>query len=213
LTELNILNCNNNNINILEVVYLTKLTELKCGKNNISVLEVGALSLLENLECFENNIVNLNVIMLTKLERLDCNNNNINILNVVNLTVLKYLSCYKNNIDWLNIVTLVLLEYLNCADNIIGSGIFSTLNTNSLTKLKELHVNNNQLSGFIIVSGNPDLDRIDCSHNKLDRFFIQAMLDSLDSRVGKTPGTYIIKNQDPIITQTFNYTSKNWFEG
>jgi Leucine-rich repeat (LRR) protein len=78
------LNCNNNQITILNLDSNIALTILDCSKNNIKSLDLKNNKDLKIVNCSINNITNLNLINNNYLTDLDCSNNELTSLNLKN---------------------------------------------------------------------------------------------------------------------------------
>jgi hypothetical protein len=72
---------------------------LQCDNNQITVLDVTKLSNLKSLFCHRNNINELNVNGLDKIEWLWCEHNELTFLDVSTLTSILGLQCYGNPLD------------------------------------------------------------------------------------------------------------------
>ena len=68
------LECQNNNLNALDLSEYPNLVVLQCYWNNLTELNANAAPHLQTLRCFSNRIDSLNVSTLTKLSSLDCGN-------------------------------------------------------------------------------------------------------------------------------------------
>ena len=151
------------------------LLTLQCNTNNILILDVSSLTSLTNLNCFGNNIAILDVSLLTNLTDLICSNNNISVLDVSALTNLTYLNCFNNNISTLDVSLLTNLTYLNYSTNNIG-----TLDVTMLVNLTDLNCSNNNASA-LDVSTLTSLIYLSCNNNQLDAATNSQLLIDLDS--------------------------------
>ena len=121
------LNCNNNQIQSLDVSEHTKLTHLICSANQLE----GVLDLSAN----------------TLLASLICDNNQLTGIQVVGCRALTSLNCAANHITNLNMTTNIALVTLTCNNN--------EMNTNALSDLL-LTLHGNPLSGkSVFIAGNP----------------------------------------------------------
>lgn len=145
----------------LDVSDLTALEMLLCNNNQLQSLNLSGLTSLDILSCSSNQLQSLNVSSLTTLTELNCTNNELTSLDVSGSTALKYLSCYNNKLTSLNVRDLKNLKRLDCRSNLLTS-----LDVNGLTALDMLFCNDNQLQSLNL-SGLTSLAELDCSKNQL----------------------------------------------
>ena len=160
-TNLEFLDCSDNQLTNLNVSGLTNLQTLWCINNQITSLNASGLTNLRRLFCYNNQLSSLNVSGLTNLQDLNCNNNQLLSLNVSGLTNLKYLYCINNQLPSLNVSGLTNLLWLNCYNNQL-----TNLNVSGLTNLQDLNCNNNQLLS-LNVSGLSNLQQLICLGNQI----------------------------------------------
>ena len=183
-SNLNRLDCYNNQITTLDVSQSTLLTILNCHNNQISVLEVSQLVNLQYLFCDDNQITTLDVSQLVNLIILRCFNNQISVLDVSQLTSLTTINCINNQISILDVSQLVNLIMLRCSYNQI-----SVLNVSQLVNLIELSCTNNQIS-TLDVSQLVNLNNLQCHNNQLDAATNSQILIDLDNN-GLSNGYFI----------------------
>ncbi len=159
--SLNILNCEDNLLNTLDVSQNINITQLFCGTNTMSSLNISALTNLQILWCANNQLSFLDVTNNTKLFSLVCNNNPINTLDVSKNLLLRVLSCINNNLSSLNITTNTALLELYCDGNSLTG-----LNTANNSKLTIMSCSDNSIT-LLDITNNRDLIDLYCVRNEL----------------------------------------------
>ena len=155
------LNCNNNQLPMLDVSQNTKLTTLVCDFNSLTELDVRANTVLTELWCQNNSLTELDVSQNTELMYLICNNNHLALLDVSQNTELKELCCSGNQLTELDVSKNTKLTKLSC-----GINPLTELDVSQNTKLTELICLGNQLTE-LDVSLNTELTYLDCYSNEL----------------------------------------------
>ncbi|MDM8145292.1 hypothetical protein QUW02_05015 [Bacteroides eggerthii] len=92
-TDLETLDCMDNQLTTLDVTKLTNLTTLICSGNQLTALDVTKLTNLTDLECNDNQLVSLDVSTLEELEYLWCDGNKMTALDITNNAYLVDLKC------------------------------------------------------------------------------------------------------------------------
>ncbi len=115
-TDLETLDCMDNQLTTLDVTKLTNLTGLICAGNQLTTLDVTKLTNLTTLICSGNQLTALDVTKLTNLTDLECNDNQLVSLNVSTLEELKYLWCHGNKMTALDITNNAYLGDLKCGN-------------------------------------------------------------------------------------------------
>lgn len=103
LTELSTLNCENNNLTILDLSNNTKLYSLICAGNDLTILDLSNNVELNYLNCVNNCLSSLILPQTEKLTNISCSNNNLDSIDVSYSPNIYYLECYNNNISELDI--------------------------------------------------------------------------------------------------------------
>lgn len=181
-TNLETLDCSQNQLTALDVTKNEKLVDLKCTGNALTALTLTENSELEYLDCEGNKLSSLNVSGNKKLLYLICGNNVITTLDLQYNLKLEWLSCSLNRLATLDLSRNTALLYLECENNkltTIGFGNLGKLqflncNGNRLkaldlrkqTKLQYLYCDYNRLSALDL-TGNPELAILYCSNNAL----------------------------------------------
>ena len=160
-TKLTTLVCDFNSLTELDVSQNTKLTYLDCDFNSLTELDVRANTALTELWCQNNSLTELDVSQNTELMYLICNNNHLALLDVSQNTELKELCCSGNQLTELDVSKNTKLTKLSC-----GINPLTELDVSQNTKLTELICLGNQLTE-LDVSLNTELTYLDCYSNEL----------------------------------------------
>ncbi|WP_185965908.1 T9SS type A sorting domain-containing protein [Flavobacterium sp. ZT3R18] len=154
-------NCSTNQLTSFINTSNLNLTHLNCDSNQLNSLVVSKYTVLTNLFFNYNKITVIDVSSNTLLEKLECYSNLLTELNITNNTSLIELSCGKNQLTSLNTSKNLALAYLSCSYNQISS-----LNLYKNTALYGLGCSNNKLS-TLDISANVALTGIFCHVNEL----------------------------------------------
>ena len=103
------------------IEYFTNLNNLQCNNNQLNALDVSNNTNLVNLFCFENQLNTLNVGNNTNLTWLECDTNQLYFLDVSNATNLNWVLCYNNQLSTLNLGNNANLIGLRCDTNSLSS--------------------------------------------------------------------------------------------
>ncbi len=186
-TLLEYLFCRNNNLSSLDVSKHTKLIELDCGENNLTNLDVTKNTMLRSLMCNDCKLTSLNITACSALISLVCSNNQLSDLDLTKNTALEVLFCDRNKLTSLNISTCIALRYLYCNDNLL-----TELDLSNCTMLRDLSCQNNELT-TLNVNKCHDLSELHCNNNKL------TSLDLSTNGIG-----YASIYNNPFTTDVFN---------
>ena len=173
-TNLNYLECNNNQLTSLDVSQNTYLNELYCYNNQLTSLDISNNTNLEVLECYSNQLTSLDISNNTTLEVLECYSNQLTSLDVSQNTYLEVLECYSNQLTSLDVSQNTYLDWLECYSNQLTS-----LDVGFMT-LTYLMCYNNQLTSLDL-SGASYLTTLECWNNQLT---------TLDLRNGNNTNIY-----------------------
>lgn len=190
------LNINNSNISDLTgIEAFENLQLLNCNYNELTILNVTDLSNLNSLECRFNNITTLNVSGLINLTYLNCGANNLNELDVSTLVNLVTFNGSGNEFNTIDLSSNISLETLICTD-----GNLTTLNLNSNVNLTSFSCYANELVTLYIKNGqdeivdeatwieNPTLEYICADDFQVDNLIAQVGLEIVvDSFCSETP--------------------------
>ena len=204
-TALTYLNCEDNQLTNLDLSNNTALIESKCQGNQITSLDLSQNSALTTLNCRSNQLTSLDVSQNSALTTLNCRSNQLTSLDVSQNSALTSLDCYGNQFISLDVSQNTALQYLDCYFNQLTS-----LDVSQNTALIELNCYSNQLTS-LDVSNNFALTDLSCKNNQLT---------SLDVRNGNNinidhssyPGfnTENNPNLTCIDVDDVNYSTTNW---
>jgi Leucine-rich repeat (LRR) protein len=153
-TELETLDCSNNQLTALDISKNSKLVQLQCFENQLTELDVSKNTLLKTFYCFSNQLTELDVSKNTSLTVLNCSHNQLADLDVSKNADLKWLDCYHNQLTELDISNNTQLKSLYCYYN----------------QLTELDVSNNINLTHLFCANNL-LTKMDLSNNtKLEEY-------------------------------------------
>jgi len=138
---LQILICNSNQIDTLDVTNNSNLQYLDFRVNKLKYIDLSKNNVLETFLGNANMLTGLNLANNTSLKTLDCQSNQISSLNLSSNDSLQTLWCSYNNLSELNISNDTLLKLLYCSGNKI-----STLDVSNNLALSELRCENNNLT-------------------------------------------------------------------
>ncbi len=179
-TNLQYLDCSNNNINALNISNLLNLQYLDCSNNieiqslmlaglNLSSLTINGLTNLQFLSCQYNDLTWLDLSGLTSLQQLECGYNQLTTLNLSGLINLNRIVCHENQIGQLDVSQVIGLTDLICFGNDL-----TLLNVSGLTNLRYLDCNMNRLPS-LNVSGLTNLKHLNCSVNQLPSINVSGL--------------------------------------
>ncbi|MBE6035581.1 MAG: hypothetical protein E7222_12925 [Clostridiales bacterium] len=160
-TELEELECSNNELGNLDVSKNAELKELGCRKTKLTNLDVSKNVKLKNLSCNDNKIKSLDLSKNTELRRLECGFNKLTNLDVSKNVKLENLSCNDNKIKNLDLSKNTELRQLGC-----GFNKLTNLDASMCSKLRNLICDNNKIKELNL-SGNSKMEAMACAYNKL----------------------------------------------
>ena len=152
------LDCQNLELDELDVSRNTALTDLQCYNAGITALDVSNNTALTVLDCSYTGITELDVSNNTALTYLNCSDTEITALNVSNNTALTYLNCDSTGITSLDVNKNTALADLNCS----GTEI-TALDVSNNTALTDLHCTDTAGIAELDVSNNTALTNLYCS--------------------------------------------------
>jgi hypothetical protein len=172
ITHLDLTNSNSglSATNLTGINYFTALKVLKCNDQSLGALNVSQNTALIELRCSDNQLTSLNVTQNTALTKFYCSNNQLTSLDVSQNTALTTLYCGENNFSssGLDVSNNTALETLGCAQNKLSSVNFIGLS--SLPALKTLDCSKQDSTSLLTsldLSGNPNLQYVNCSSNNI----------------------------------------------
>lgn len=116
-TELESLNCSDNNLNSIDISNNKALKYLRCSNGGLTKLNVSQNTYLLKLDCNNNPLNELNLKANTRLSILDCSETGLSALSVKNSPALEQLFCYKNQLESLDLSSNKNLNILQCHAN------------------------------------------------------------------------------------------------
>ena len=152
--NIQVLNCNYNNITRVDVAGLVNLTQLYCSANQLQSLDLTGLTALTTADCSSNQISNLvltgtpalNTLICSRnrltsldlsahssLEILHCFENQLTHLDVSSNTILAGISCHSNRLTGLDIAGLVVIYYLDLHNNLLSAAAVDAIMQNLWT--------------------------------------------------------------------------------
>ena len=169
IAKVNSMYCSGRQIKDLTGIgYFTELEYLDCGNNEIASLDLRANTKLHIAHCNDNRLTSVNVSGIETLTLLNVTTNNLKSIDVSTNTNLEDLYCGYNQLTALDISNNLSLRTLNCSDNQLTS-----LDVTGNPELKDLTCSNNQLTS-LDVTANPGLEHLECNNNQLTSLDVTA---------------------------------------
>ena len=165
--ELTLLNCQNNQLENLDITHNTKLITLACRYNQLTELDVSHNPCLENLWCVSNALTELDVSQNSALVDLSCGLNQLASLDVSNNPGLVYLYFPGNQLTSINVSHNPALTELVCFENQL-----TELDVSDNPNLTTLNCRNNRIQ-TLDVTQNPALTFINCSTTPITSLNVQ----------------------------------------
>jgi Leucine-rich repeat (LRR) protein len=116
-TNLDSLDCSNNQLTALNVSNNTALTYLLCGYNQLTTLDLSSNTALAGFDCTNNLLTSLNISTCTALTSLTCGYNQLTTLDVSNNTAVATIYCDDNQLTVLDVSNDTALVILFCSNN------------------------------------------------------------------------------------------------
>lgn len=160
-SDLELIICNNNNLQKLDFSNNPKLTYINCSDNKLNSLNISKNFSLEDLNCSTNNLNALDVSNNTFLKNLGCSYNALTAIDVTKNPLLKSFYCTFNNISTIDTSFNPDLELFVCYNNRLTS-----LDASNNLKLNMFLCGENLLTSLDI-SKNTSLSKFQCNNNKL----------------------------------------------
>jgi Leucine-rich repeat (LRR) protein len=203
-TNLENLNCYNNQLTTLDVSNNLNLKYLMCSGNQLTSLEVSNNSALKSLWCESNQLTTLDVSNNSALESLWCDGNQFTTLDVSNNPDLYSLYCSKNQLTTLDVSNNLNLKYLICSNN-----QFTTLDVSNNPNLYSLYCYNNQFTSLNF-SNNPNLKFLYCENNQqLTSLFMKNGINITYYTFTNTPNLSFICCNPNQLAEIKNYVTTN----
>ena len=186
------LDCFNNELTNLNVQGLTNLLSLSCSHNELVSLNLQGLSNLQILICSYNKLTSLNLQGLTDLVELKCNSNLLTSLNVQGSAVFYNIECTNNQLTSLILpATSSSYATLKCSNNRLtllntqglanvqelwcDNNLFTTLNLQGMTSLVYLYCRNNTQLTSLNLNGLTALEHLRCEGSRLTSLTLQGL--------------------------------------
>jgi uncharacterized repeat protein (TIGR01451 family) len=194
LTQLNYLDCSQNQLTSIDLSSNPNIRTLYCGGNALTSLNISGMPNLLELYCFNNNISSLNLSQNLALQFLVCDNNALTNLDVTANTALTDLYYSNNNIANIDLINNTALTTLGCN----GNGV-STLNLSANTNLFQLNCAANNIS-TLDLSTNLGLNWLYCESNSLSNLNLTALSNLSRLQCGNNNLTTIDLTQNPNLS-------------
>lgn len=174
LTNLTILNLENNNLTAIDISKNAALQTLILTNNQLETIDVSTLTVMKILKIGYNDLTQLNIRNCAKLETLVGENNRISTFTLPNITTsLKYINMCENKLNaaysWMYYTKLETLD-------VSGNSLY-TLNLVNCSELRELYIQDNVVTSVLFPSSGTYLDIINCANNKLKTLSLSQMLN------------------------------------
>ena len=204
-TVLTYLNCEGNQLSILDVSQNTALTYLNCEDNQLTSLDLSNNTALIESKCQGNQLTSLDVSQNSALTTLNCRSNQLTSLDVSQNSALTSLNCYGNQFISLDVSQNTALQYLHCYFNQLTS-----LDVSQNTALMKLDCYSNQLTS-LDVSHNLALTDLNCKNNQLTSLDVRNV-NNININHSSYPGfkTENNPNLTCIDVDDVNYSTTNW---
>jgi Leucine-rich repeat (LRR) protein len=155
------LQCQNNQIETLDLTSNTNLLQLNCASNQLTSLDISNLQNLENVDCSYNQLNNLNMVGSSAITNLRCGSNSLTNLNLNSIAALQLFDCSFNSLTSLDLTDNGSLATFYCKENQLGH-----LDLSHNAGLQHVDCSKNQLT-YITIAENNTLTYLDCSENNL----------------------------------------------
>ena len=143
------LNCEDNQLTSLDLINNTAIIQLKCQNNQLTSLDLSQNSSLTTLNCRSNQLTSLDVSQNSALTSLTCRTNQLTSLDVSQNSALTSLGCSSNQLTSLDVSQNSALISLDCPNNQLTS-----LDVSQNSALTSLVCQNNQLTSLDVRNGN-----------------------------------------------------------
>lgn len=188
--NLQLLNCQNNQLTALDITLNVNLITLNCVENQLTSIDISQNINLQTFYCNLNQLTSLDVSQNVNLINLYCKENQLTSLSVVQNNNLQILNCELNQLTSLDVSQNLNLQNLNCNSNALTS-----IDISQNPNLQVLSCNSNQLSN-INVSNNLSLFTINCNTNQFTSLDFSQNINLMQFDVSNNSqlATLFIKN-------------------
>jgi len=168
-SDLELIICNNNNLQKLDFSNNPKLTYINCSENKLNSLNISKNFALEDLNCSINTLNALDISNNISLKNLGCSYNALTTIDVTQNPLLNSFYCTFNNISTINTSFNPDLELFVCYNNrltnldvsknlklnmfLCGENLLTSLNISKNTSLSKFQCNNNKLTSLNLKNG------------------------------------------------------------
>ncbi|MDE5971026.1 MAG: hypothetical protein K2G74_09405 [Muribaculaceae bacterium] len=142
------------------IQYFTNLEVLDCSDNEITALNLSENKALHTLNCESNQIASLDISNCTELTELRCRSNQIHNLNLSKCAALTFIDCSANNLTSLDLSYCPALTQLSC------SCFLTSLDLSNCPLLTDLDCYGNNLTSLDLTHC-PELTKVSCYGNRL----------------------------------------------
>lgn len=164
--NLDVLDCNNNNLSSTNFTQNALLRTLMIANNNLSSIDLTHNQQLQSLLCDFNNLISIDLSQNQQLELLQIEWNNLSALDLSHNTLLTNLYVYHNELENLDLSNNSQITYLRC-----GRNLLSSLDVSNLTNLYRMSCENNNLTS-INLSENIHLEHLVISFNQISQLIL-----------------------------------------
>lgn len=193
--NLTMLFCHKNKLKELDLSPSSMLTWVNCSENKIAKINLQGLASLKNFVCSNNPLGSIDLSTASRLSSLECANCNFSTLDLSKNSALKGVNCSYNQLTSLNLDGCASLQSLSCENNRL-----ETIDILSLPSLTFLRAYKNQLTSLDF-SNAKNIHTIYIESNKIDAEGMATLVRSLptgqlDSK--QKPATIAVLDQtDP----------------
>lgn len=196
--SLQILDCSQNKLEILELTTNNALRELRCYQNRLTSLDVSSTNTLEFLKANHNSLTTIVIGEQPVLDRVELYTNELTTVDVSQCRLLTYFTAYDNKITHINVthnqyLTALGLSFnnlseINLANNIyleildVSVNTISKLDIRFNNELRELKFIDNSISN-VDLTACPNLTALYGSNNKLTTINASNITNLRDVRV------------------------------
>ena len=173
-TNLDNLECDDNEIKELDMGFAPKLWRLVCRNNQLTKLDVSQNLNLAKLWCAGNELTEIDVKNNTKLDEIAIQNNRLTKIDIKNNPLLWLCYVSENSLTELDVTRQTVLERLDCCDNQLAE-----LDVSNCPKMKLLNCRDNKLTALDI-SYNPLMNELTCYNNQIKLLDLRNNEDIID---------------------------------
>ncbi|WP_027420445.1 T9SS type A sorting domain-containing protein [Crocinitomix catalasitica] len=202
---LEILDCSENNLNLIDLSANLNLINFSCSNNTINRIEIGINENLKIMNCSANELTTFDITGCPELQVLICDNNLITSLDLTINTELIILKCNNNNLTNLILDRQLNIRFLECELNPIRE-----LNVTNNTNLRELKCGQTDIKNLNL-DDNTSLMLFNAYNGKLETLSIR---NSNNYRIETSENFNIRENPNLFCVSVDNvdYATSTWTE-